>query len=324
MFDQITHFINSLDASFIRLMTGIFLLLVVASAIGQALYWFKAGGKESDTIKNLNQRVNAWWVMILLLISFYILGEHATFILFGLISFFALREFISITPTKFADFKALSLSFFLIIPLQYYFLAHHWYGMFAIFIPVYAFLILPAISAVSGDVEHFMERTTKIQWGVMATVYCIAHAPALFLLTIPGFEGKSQLLFLYLLIVVQISDVLQYVFGKLFGKHKIAPVVSPSKTVEGFVLGGLAATFVGGSLYWITPFTFWQSVLMSSIIVVMGFLGGLTMSAMKRSIGAKDWGNMIQGHGGMLDRMDSVCFAAPIFFHITRYFFSIT
>jgi len=321
---MISEYINTLDPSFVRLMTGIFALLITASSIGYALYWFKSGGKENATIKNLNERVNAWWVMILLLVSFYLLGEMATFILFAIISFFALREFISITPTKFADFKALSLSFFIIIPLQYYFLIHHWYGMFAIFIPVYAFLILPAISALSGDVEHFLERTSKIQWGVMIAVYCISHAPALLLLTIPGFEGKSQLLFLYLLIVVQISDVLQYVFGKLFGKHKIAPIVSPSKTVEGFILGGLTATFIGGSLYWITPFTFWQSVTMSAIIVIMGFLGGLTLSAVKRSIGAKDWGNMIKGHGGMLDRMDSVCFAAPIFFHITRYFFSIT
>jgi phosphatidate cytidylyltransferase len=321
---MITEFMKTLDPNFIHLMTGIFALLITASSIGYALYWFKLGGKENATIQNLNERVNAWWVMILLLISFYLLGEKATFTLFGIISFFALREFISLTPTKFADFKALSLSFFIIIPLQYYFLFNHWYGMYAIFIPVYAFLILPAISATSGDVEHFLERTSKIQWGVMITVYCISHAPALLLLTIPGFEGKSQLLFLYLLIVVQISDVLQYVFGKLFGKHKIAPIVSPSKTVEGFILGGLSATFVGGSLYWITPFTFWQSVLMSSMIVIMGFLGGLTLSAVKRSIGAKDWGNMIKGHGGMLDRMDSVCFAAPIFFHITRFFFSIT
>jgi phosphatidate cytidylyltransferase len=121
---------------------------------------------------------------------------------------------------------------------------------------------------------------------------------------------------------VQISDVMQYVFGKLLGRTKIAPRVSPSKTVEGFVGGGLSASLIGAAMWWITPFTLLQAFGLSAIIVLMGFLGGLTLSAVKRSLGAKDWGVMIEGHGGMLDRMDSVSFAAPIFFHLTRFFFS--
>jgi phosphatidate cytidylyltransferase len=121
--------------------------------------------------------------------------------------------------------------------------------------------------------------------------------------------------------VVQLSDVLQYVFGKLFGRHKIAPRVSPSKTVEGFVGGGLGATAIGTALWWITPFTPLQSAGMAAVVVIAGFLGGLALSAVKRSIGAKDWGSLIEGHGGMLDRLDSVSFAAPVFFHLTRYFF---
>jgi len=144
----------------------------------------------------------------------------------------------------------------------------------------------------------------------------------LLLLKIPGYEGSSSLLLFYLLLVVQLSDVLQYVFGKLFGKTKLAPRVSPSKTVEGLVGGGLSTTLIGGALWWITPFTFVQALVISFVIVVMGVLGGLTLSAMKRGLGAKDWGVMIEGHGGMLDRMDSVSFAAPVFFHIVRYFYS--
>jgi len=172
------------------------------------------------------------------------------------------------------------------------------------------------------DVEHFLERAAKIQWGVMLTIYCISHVPALLLLDIPDYAGQNALLLFYLLLVVQLSDVLQYVFGKLFGKTKIAPVVSPSKTVEGFVGGALSATAIGAAMWWITPFTPLQAAGMSAAIVVMGFLGGLVLSAVKRSLGAKDWGSMIQGHGGMMDRMDSVSFAAPVFFHLTRYFFT--
>jgi phosphatidate cytidylyltransferase len=155
----------------------------------------------------------------------------------------------------------------------------------------------------------------------MLTVYCVSYAPAVLLLHIPGYQGQSLLLMLYLLLVVQISDVLQYVFGKLFGRHKLAPRVSPSKTVEGLVGGGLSAIAIGACMWWITPFTFWGSAGMSLVIVLAGFLGGLALSAVKRSIGAKDWGSMIEGHGGILDRLDSVTFAAPIFFHIVHYAF---
>ena len=193
--------------------------------------------------------------------------------------------------------------------------------LFAIFLPVYGFLLLPVLTALSGDTEQFLERVTKVQWGLMITVYCISYAPALLLLKIPGFAGQNLLLMIYMLMVVQLSDVLQYVFGKLFGKHKIAPRVSPSKTVEGFVGGSLGATAIGAALWWITPFTPLQSAAMAAVVVIAGFLGGLALSAVKRSIGAKDWGSMIEGHGGMLDRLDSVSFAAPVFFHLTRYFF---
>ena len=153
-------------------------------------------------------------------------------------------------------------------------------------------------------------------------MYCISYAPALLLLHIKGYKGSDVLLIAYLLLIVQLSDVLQYVFGKLFGRTKLSPQVSPSKTVEGLVGGGLSATAVGGAMWWITPFTWRQSLVISSIIVIMGFLGGLTLSAVKRSLGAKDWGVMIEGHGGMLDRLDSVSFAAPVFFHLTRYFYA--
>ena len=156
----------------------------------------------------------------------------------------------------------------------------------------------------------------------MITVYCISHAPALLILDLRNYDGQGPLLLLYLLLVVQLSDVMQYVFGKLFGRHKLAPVVSPSKTVAGLVGGGLAAVAVGASLWWITPFSPLASALMSALIVVCGALGGLALSAVKRSLGAKDWGRMIEGHGGMMDRMDSVCYAAPVFFHFTRYFYS--
>ena len=307
---------------FYYLMAGVVGLLTLASLIGFILGTRARSDSSRAVVDNLNSRVRAWWMMIAVFAVAFLLGKDATLLLFAFTSFFALREFITLTPTRRGDHLPLSLSFFVLIPVQYLLIGDNWYGVFAIFIPVYAFLLLPAFAALAGDTEQFLERTAKIQWAVMVTVYCVSHAPALLLLDIPGYQGQNALLIFYLLLVVQLSDVLQYVCGKLFGKTKIAPVVSPSKTVEGFVGGGLGATLVGGAMWWITPFSPWQALGLSFIIVLMGFLGGLALSAVKRSLGAKDWGSMIEGHGGMLDRIDSVAFAAPIFFHLTRYFFS--
>jgi phosphatidate cytidylyltransferase len=307
---------------FLWLMAGVIGLLTVATLIGLVLRLRVNTDGGKTVVANLNARIYAWWVMVGIFGVALAFGPAATLVLFALISFFALREFITLTPTRAGDHRALSIVFFILIPAQYWLIGVKWYGLFSIFIPVYAFLLLPSFSSLAHDTEHFLERSAKIQWGVMIAIYCISYAPALLLLDIPGFEHQSALLMFYLLLVVQMSDVMQYVFGKLLGRHKIAPVVSPSKTVEGFVGGAAAAIAIGAAMWWITPFTPLASAGFAFVIVMMGFLGGLVMSAVKRSLGAKDWGSMIEGHGGMLDRMDSVAFAAPIFFHLTRYFYT--
>jgi phosphatidate cytidylyltransferase len=306
---------------FYWLMGGVVALLLVASLVGALLAARASAEAARSVIANLNSRIRAWWVMVGIFAVAFLAGPIATLLLFASMSFFALREFVTLTPTKPADHVALFLCFFVLIPLQYALIGYDWYGLFAILIPVYAFLILPAVAALAGDPDRFLERSAKIQWAVMVTVYCVSHTPALLLLRIPGYEGQDALLIFFLLLVTQMSDVLQYVFGKLFGRTLLAPTVSPSKTLEGLIGGGLAASAVGGAMYWITPFSPLQALGMSFVIVVMGFLGGLALSAVKRSLGVKDWGAMIEGHGGMLDRVDSLSFAAPVFFHLTRYFF---
>ncbi|RYG67903.1 phosphatidate cytidylyltransferase, partial [bacterium] len=156
----------------------------------------------------------------------------------------------------------------------------------------------------------------------MVCVYCVSHAPAILTLNIPGYEGKNSALLLFFMIVTQLNDVLQYVWGKLMGKRPIAPKISPNKTWEGFIGGTVCASLIGAALWWATPFRPWQAGAFSLLITLMGFLGGLTMSAIKRDRGVKDFGTTLQGHGGFLDRVDSVCFAAPVFFHFVRYFYA--
>lgn len=305
-----------------QLFGGLIITLIIASSIGYGLK-FKVGfSTPHAVIDNLNARINAWWVMILIIFAAAALGFYGVIGLFFVISFMALREFLSLLYIRRGDHLALAACFYVILPLQYFLVAIDWFSMFTIFIPVYGFLFLPILSALLGDTAHFLDRSTKVQWALMISVFCISHIPAILTLDIKGFEEKKLLLMIFLILVVQSSDVLQYVWGKLFGKHKIAPKLSPSKTVEGFVGGVVSASVLGGLLYWLTPFNPVQAVLMSLLICLMGFLGGLVMSAMKRSMGVKDWGNMISGHGGMLDRMDSLCFAAPIFFHVVRYYWA--
>ena len=329
MLSNLANMLQTLDPSykFYGLIGAVAALLFISSTIGwllkrRLLAQKNPSEKSEKVINNLIARVNAWWVMVAILVIAFLAGKLGTIILFGFISYFALREFMTLTPTRAGDHRTLSLAFFLLIPLHYYLIYTDWYGLFSILIPVYAFLLMPSISVLAQDTEHFLERAAKIQWGVMIAVYCISHAPALLLLPITNFEGQNTLLLFYFLLIVQLSDVLQYVFGNLIGKTKVAPIVSPNKTLEGLIGGGLTTILVGASLWWITPFTPLQSAGMAAVIVIMGFLGGLVMSAIKRSLGAKDWGNMIEGHGGMLDRMDSVSFAAPIFFHLVRYYFT--
>jgi len=314
--------LRTIPVEFFWLFGALVVLLGIASGVAALLARRPADEKKAASRANLTARINAWWVMVGILAVAFLTGPTMTLILFALASFFALREFITLTPSRPGDRLPLSLAFFLVLPLQFILIGTARYGIFAIFIPVYAFLLLPSIAALRSDIDDFLARSAKQQWGLMVTVYCLSHAPALLMLEIPGEAGRSALLLFYLLLVVQMSDVMQYVFGKLFGRTKIAPVVSPSKTVEGFVGGGLAATAIGSAMFWITPFTWVESAAISALVVLMGFLGGLTLSAVKRSLGAKDWGVMIEGHGGMLDRTDSICFAAPVFFHIVRFFYT--
>ena len=311
----------TLDARMLWLFGGVGLLLTVASIIGFILARTVTSEGGRETVRNLNARIKAWWGMVAVFAIAFAFGKAVTLILFAFASFYCLREFISLTPTRPSDHAAIAAAFYLFIPLQYWLIWISWLSMLTIAIPVYAFLLLPVLSVLRGETQDFLLRTAKIQWGLMLTVFCISHAPALLILNIPGYQNVYLLFFL--ITVVQLSDVLQYVFGKPFGRRKIAPNVSPSKTVGGLIGGGLGATAIGAGLFWITPFTPLEAAGLALVIVLAGFLGGLVLSAVKRSLGAKDWGTMIEGHGGALDRMDSVTFAAPLFFHLVNYFYTV-
>jgi phosphatidate cytidylyltransferase len=312
------------DPTLARLFAAIIGMLILATAAVGVLGRVVTAADMRATIANIRARVRAWWVMALVFMASTVLGRAGSVLLFTLVSFLALREFRSLGPSSPADHRTLAWSFFVATPLQYYLIWRGWYGLFAILVPVYVTLFTAIRTAIAGDTERFLERTATTQWGLMTCVYFVGYVPALLMLPLPGGAHANAALLFFLVLVVQLSDVLQYVWGKTAGRRPIAPHVSPNKTWEGFLGGILSATAVGTAIWWATPFAPAQAALMALVASLMGFAGGLVMSAVKRSAGIKDYGTLIAGHGGVLDRIDSLCFAAPVFFHVTRYFFAVS
>ncbi len=304
-----------------RFLISVFGVLAIASIAGFILGKTANSESAKSTVSNLNARINSWWIMVVILVGTLAAGPRVGAIVFALFSFLALREFITATPTRHADHRSLFAAFFLVLPYQYWLVYTNWYGMFTIMIPVYAFVVLPIIMVLRGDTTDFLERAARTQWGLMMCVYFISHIPMMLHLPFPKLPLGNEGLILFLIIVVQGSDVLQYVWGKFCGRHPVAPALSPKKTWEGLIGGVLSASLLGAALHWLTPCNAWQAFVMALVLCLLGFFGGLVLSAIKRDRGIKDWGTLIEGHGGMMDRMDSLCFSAPLYFHLLSYFF---
>jgi len=309
------------DSNWLILAAGVLAVLVLASAAGWILHRRAGDGPARATVDNINARIRAWWVMAGTFVAAVGLGTPGSVALFAAVSFLALREFVTLAPTRPSDHRALFWAFFVVTPVQYALIAAGWYGLFSVFIPVFVSILVAVRVVLAGDTERFLERTAAIQWGLMICVYFVSYGPALLTLRIPRYDHRDSSLLLFLVLIVEMSDVLQFVWGKSVGRRSLAPSISPNKTWEGLVGGVLSACLLGMSLWWATPFSPLVAAAMACAITMAGAIGGLIMSAIKRDRGVKDYGALIAGHGGVLDRIDSLCFAAPVFFHLTRYFY---
>lgn len=295
---------------------GVFAILVGLTILGEALRSRVAIGKANQDVETFMTRVHSWWAIVILFTITALLGPIALLLLFMFASFAALREFLTFTYKRQADHLSLALGFFVILPLQYLFVGFDLTGLFTVFIPVYAFLLLPIISALRGNHVRFLTRVAETQWGLMICVYCISHVPALLNVQIDGDSRQSVLLIVFFVMVVQIGDLVEYFAGRRFGRRKFAPSLSP-KTLEGMATGIAMAALAGVALSWITPFGVFGSAGMGALASVTGMFGNLVFAAIKRDKGVKDWSHLIPGHGGFLDQLDSVIFAAPVFYHMT-------
>jgi phosphatidate cytidylyltransferase len=301
-------------------LAGIFGLLVMASLFVALLRRLNPDRNFSE----LSQRVNTWWVMVIIFTVAMVVSRTVSLIFFAFVSFLALKEYLSLIPTRRADRRPLFWAY-LAIPIQYYWVYAEWYGMFIVFIPVFCFLLLPVRMLLIGETEGYLRATGTLQWGLMTTVFSLSHAAFLLILRQKDHPeiAAGPGLMLYLVVLTQLNDVAQYIWGKTLGRAKIVPSVSPKKTWIGF-LGGVATTTLLATLLgpFLTPMDHLQSLVAGLIIGVGGFFGDINLSALKRDLGIKDAGSLLPGHGGILDRVNSLTYTAPLFFHYIYYLFS--
>ncbi len=305
-----------LQPNVIWALTGVFGLLVVATLIAYAMKIVSQGKDYSELLS----RIRSWWVMVALFTLAFLVNRETALVFFGLVSFLALKEYLSLIPTRRADHRVLFWAY-LTIPFQYYWAGIEWYGMFIIFVPVYAFLFIPMRMVLIGETDGFLRAAGTLHWGVMIAVFSLSHIAYLLVLPLAGnpVAGGAGLVF-FLVVLTQLNDVFQYLWGKLLGRNKVIPKVSPNKTWEGLVGGILSTTALATALApWLTPLSMMEAVFAGVLISVAGFMGDVTISALKRDLKVKDSGSMLPGHGGILDRVDSLTYTAPLFFHYIYY-----
>jgi phosphatidate cytidylyltransferase len=265
------------------------------------------------------------WVTAVVFWVAWALGNGGAIALFGLVSFFILREFISLSPTRRGDHRSLLLAFFVVLPLQYTLVGTQQFNLFTVFIPVYVFLAIPVVSALGNDPQRFLERNAKLQWGIMVCVYGLSHVPALLLLNFPRFAGREAFLVFFLVLVVQVCMLVQHLSGRHL-RQPAAPAISASFHWRSWGYGLLAGGLTGTLLSGFTPFKPLQGLAMALVACAAGSLGHLVMKAIKRDRGVTHWGSVgrsVTGASGLLDRVDTLCFAAPVFFHSVRWTFNL-
>ena len=266
------------------------------------------------------------WVMVIVFWISWLSGDVVAIVLFALLSFFALREFMTLSPTRRGDHRSLVLAFFIILPLQYVLVGTRQFDLFTVFIPVYVFLAIPVVSALANDPQRFLERNAKLQWGIMVCIYGMSHVPALLLLDFPKYRGRGAFLVFFLVLVVQTCMVVQYIAARRLQRPPSASAISNSFNWSSWWVGVGVASLLGGLLAGITPFKPGQALALAFVACVAGSLGHLVMKAIKRDRGIPNWGQQgdgVTGAGGLLDRVDALCFAAPVFFHSVRALFGL-
>lgn len=315
----------SVDQQVALLFVLLFGLLAIVSIVATTRSVRERTPAEQELFDRFVRDLRAVWAGAVLFWVAWIAGAVVSTLLFGVLSFVALREFVTLTHTRRGDHRSLLLAFFVVLPVQYVIVATRHFDLFTVFIPVYVFLAIPVISAFGNDPTRFLERTAKIQWGVMVCVYGMSHAPALLLLDLPRYADRGAFMVLYLVVVVATAQIAQEAASRWLRRRPVARAISRSFSWRAWWAGALAAAIVGAALYWATPFKPVPALVMGFIAGGSGTFGEFVMKALKKDAGVRSWGGKVSVTGavGLLDRVAPLCFAAPVFFHAVRWYFSL-
>ncbi|MBI2746220.1 MAG: phosphatidate cytidylyltransferase [Burkholderiales bacterium] len=309
----------------------VFGLLLLASVVS-FLYSVRERGDGPDAERQHKEHrwvdaiIRTSWLMLLVFWIGWVAGDWVALTLFGFVSFFCLREFLTLSPTRLGDHRSLVLAFFVVLPTQYGLIGNGHFDLFTVFIPVYVFLALPLASALANDPVRFLERNAKLQWGIMVCIYGMSHVPALLLLKFPGYDNRNAFLVFFLVLVVQVCMLTQHFASRRRPRPPVAPAISQSFNWDSWGLGVLAGSLMGALLAGITPWVPGTAFAAAFVACMAGSLGHLVMKALKRDRGIPSWGSQgesVTGAGGLLDRVDGLCFAAPVFFHSARWYFGV-
>jgi phosphatidate cytidylyltransferase len=306
----------------ILLLASVFAVMLSMREFGDS----QRGEQQRSDLHNFEGVLRTSWLVMLVFWVGWLAGAWVALALFGLVSFFALREFMTLSPTRRGDHRSLVLAFFVVLPVQYALVGNEYFDLFTVFIPVYVFLAIPVVSALANDPQRFLERNAKLQWGIMVCIYGMSHVPALLLLDFPHYDNKNAFLVFFLVLVVQTSMIAQHLASRRTKKPPVAPAISQSFNWTSWSVGIAVGSLLGALLAGITPFVPGQAFALSFIACVAGSFGHLVMKALKRDRGIPIWrgqGTATTGAGGLLDRVDALCFAAPVFFHSVRWYFGL-
>ena len=303
----------------------LFGLLMLVTAVASGISLRRDDNESSDRQQQLKRDLRAVWIGALVFWLAWMSGPVGATSMFGVLSFLALREFITLAHTRRSDHRSLIAAFFVVLPLQYVIVGTRHFDLFSVFIPVYVFLAIPVLSALAGDPERFLERNAKIQWGIMVCIFGLSHAPALLLLEFPGYEGRGAFLVFFLVMVTACAQIVQELLSRWFRRRPVARHIDRSFSYRSWLAGAAVAALVGAALYWITPFKAGQALAMALIAAGCGTMGEFVMKALKKDAGVRYWGNRssVTGAVGLLDRVAPLCFAAPVFFHSVRWYFQL-
>jgi phosphatidate cytidylyltransferase len=315
----------TVDQQVALLFVTLFGALVVVSVVAVLLGLKRDEGESSDRGLRLKRDLRAMWIGAAVFWVSWMSGPVGATLLFAVFSFLALREFITLAPTRRADHRSLLVAFFVALPLQYLLVGARAFDLFSVFIPVYVFFAIPVIGAFAGDPERFLERNAKIQWGITVCVYGLSHAPAVLLLQFPGYEDRGAFLVFFLVMVAASAQIVQELTSRYVRRRPVARQIDRSFSTRAWAAGALAGAVVGAVLFWITPFRAQQALAIGFIAGGAGTLGGFVMKALKADAGVRWWGNQssVTGAVGLLDRVAPLCFAAPVFFHSVRWYFAL-